>query len=68
MSQVHVRLLFADCGEFVDEVISVPAKSLADHERLIDALREDPVLLKQYHVDMERLVSAAVVQDGEVEG
>ncbi len=66
MSQVKVRLLFADCGEFVDEVISVPAKSLDEHDRLIDALREDLAVLKKYHIDLERLVSAALIEDAEI--
>jgi hypothetical protein len=61
--RVKVRLLFADDGEFHDEHVHLPAASLEKHERLVDALMEDPKILRQLHVDFERLVSAQVVDD-----
>ena len=57
---VKVRLLFADDGEFEDEVVEIPAASLEGYDRLIDCLREDPDVLKRVHIDVERLVSASV--------
>jgi len=61
--RVTVRLLFADDGEFLDQDVAVPAASLEKHERLIDALMEDPKILRQIHIDFERLVSARVLDD-----
>lgn len=64
MSQMKIRLLLADHGEFHSETISVSEKSLEGYERLIDALREDPEILKTHYVDHERLVSASRVFEG----
>ena len=60
---VKVRLLFVDDGEYHHEDLLVPAKALDGHERLIDALREDPAILKQVHVDEARLCAAYRVDD-----
>jgi len=61
--RVTVRLLFADDGEFHDQDVALAAASLEKHERLIDALMEDPKILRQIHIDFQRLVSAQVVDD-----
>lgn len=60
---VTVRLLFADEGEFHRETVHLPRTSLESHDRLIDALREDPAVLRSLYVDVERLSSAWVVGD-----
>lgn len=65
MSRVRVRLLFADEGAFHHERISVESKALKGHERLIDALREEPSILKETWIDVDRLVSATVVGEDE---
>lgn len=66
MSQVTVRLMLADNGEFHTQTISVPAKSLEGYERLIDALREDPEILRSHYVDHARLASASIVGDAPI--
>jgi hypothetical protein len=44
--------------------VSIPKESLASYERLIDCLREDPRVLKEMYVDVERLAAAwLVVED-----
>ena len=43
--------------------IAVPASSLDGHDRLIDGLQEDPALLKDTYLDMERLCAAWKVDD-----
>ncbi|MBW3534579.1 MAG: hypothetical protein KY453_05090 [Gemmatimonadetes bacterium] len=67
MSQepVRVRLLFVDDGEYHRETIVVPAAALESHERLIDALREDPAVLKDVWIDVGRLCAAYRVENGE---
>ena len=60
---VRVSLLFADEGEFHHETISIPAAAMERWERLIDCLREEPEVLARVHVDVDRLVSAQVVED-----
>jgi len=59
----RVRLLFADDGAFHHEVVSVPAEALERHERLIDCLLEDPVVLRTVFVDAQRLCSATMEPD-----
>jgi len=62
---VPVRLVFADQGTFHDETVHVPASMLAEYDRLIDHLREEETVTRQVYVDLGRLVSAFVVNDGE---
>jgi hypothetical protein len=62
---VPVRLVFADQGTFHDETVHVPAAMLAEYDRLIDLLREEETVTRQVYVDLGRLVSAFVVNDGE---
>ena len=59
---VEVRLLFVDEGSYHHETVTVPASSVEGYERLIDCVREDEAVLKKLHVDLERLVSAYVVE------
>ena len=59
--RVQVRLVFADGGEFMVQDVSVPEESLEGYDRLIDALREDPVILKELHVDYSRLCAAQLL-------
>ena len=63
MTRTPVRLVFADRGAFHDVVVQLPADVLARHERIIDALREEPSITGEVYVDMRRLVAAYVVQD-----
>lgn len=58
--RVPVRLVFADRGSFHDLVVSLPADVLSSYERLIDALREDPVITGEIFVDPRRLVAAYI--------
>ena len=60
---VKVRLLFVDDGEYHHEKVSIPASSLDAYDRLIDCVREDEAVLKRLHVDVDRLVSAYVLDD-----
>lgn len=61
MTRVTVQLVFADRGAFHDVVVQLPADVLARHERIIDALREEPSITNEVYVDMRRLVAAYVV-------
>lgn len=61
MATTQVRLVFADKGTYHAETIEVPLEKLAEHERLIDLLREEPSVTRQLYVDLNRLVSAYVV-------
>ncbi|MDX1648149.1 MAG: hypothetical protein R3304_13470 [Longimicrobiales bacterium] len=60
---VQVRLLFVDEGSYHNETVPIPSGSLDAYERLIDCVREDPAVLKRLHVDVERLVSAYLVDE-----
>jgi hypothetical protein len=62
---VPVRLVFADQGTFHAETVHVPAAVLGRYDRLVDLLREEESVTRQMYVDMDRLVSAYVVSDGE---
>ncbi len=64
MSQVGIRLLFVDEGSYHHETVQVPAEVIEPYGRLIDALLEEPVLLKKLHVDADRLCGAWLL-DGE---
>lgn len=61
---VRVRLVLADAGAFHEDEVEVPVASLEGYDRLIDCLREDPEVLKQVHVDAERLAAAYLVTPG----
>lgn len=63
MTRTPVRLVFADRGAFHDVVVQLPSEVLARHERIIDALREEPSITGEVWVDLRRLVAAYVVQD-----
>ena len=65
MSRVAVKLIFADRGAFHDLIVHVPAEVLARHERIIDALRGEPVITGEVYIDMRRLVAAHVLAEGE---
>jgi len=62
---VPVRLVFADQGTFHAETVHVPLAVLDQYDRLVDLLREEESVTRQMYVDMDRLVSAYVVNDGE---
>lgn len=63
MTRTPVKLVFADRGAFHDVVVQLPADVLARHERIIDAIREEPGITGEVFVDMRRLVAAFVVTD-----
>lgn len=60
-ARVKVRLTLADGGDFLVQDVHVPAASLERYDRLVDALREDPEILKELYVDHERLVVAQLL-------
>ncbi|HYH82309.1 MAG TPA: hypothetical protein VEX86_21135 [Longimicrobium sp.] len=60
-----VRLVFADQGTFHAETVHVPLATLGQYDRLIDLLREEESVTRQMYLDLDRLVSAFVVEDGE---
>ena len=60
-----VRLVFADQGTFHAETVHVPLDVLDQYDRLIDLLREEESVTRQMYLDLGRLVSAFVVEDGE---
>ena len=64
---VPVRLVFADQGTFHAETVRVPAAVLGEYDRLIDLLREEESVTREIYVDLDRLVSASVVNDGDPE-
>ncbi|HEU0014958.1 MAG TPA: hypothetical protein VFQ45_14820 [Longimicrobium sp.] len=59
---VRVRLVFADQGTFHAETVSVPAATVGQYARLIDLLREDESVTRELYVDLDRLVSASVIE------
>lgn len=63
--RVRVRLVLAEGGEFMVQDVAVPTASLEPYDRLIDALREDPVILKELYVDYDRLCAAQLLGDAE---
>lgn len=63
--RAKVRLVLADGGDFLVQDVTVPRASLEPYERLIDALREDPVILKELHVDHARLCAAQLLGDAD---
>ncbi|MDX1492622.1 MAG: hypothetical protein R3253_01005 [Longimicrobiales bacterium] len=60
---VEVRLLFVDEGSYHHETVKLPVASVEAYDRLIDCIREDEAVLAKLHVDVERLVSASIVDD-----
>jgi len=62
---VPVRLVFADQGTFHAETVRIPAAVLGEYDRLIDLLREEESVTREIYVDLARLVSASVVNDGD---
>lgn len=60
---ISVRLVLADRGAFHEIVVRLPADVLERHERLIDALREDPDVTGGTYVDHRRLVAAHVEEE-----
>ena len=58
-----VRLLFVDEGSYHHEEVEIPAAALDAHERIIDCVREDPAVLKELYVDIDRLCSARLVSE-----
>ena len=63
MTRVPVQLVFADRGAFRDLVVQLPSDVLARHERIIDALREEPSITGEVYVDLRRLVAAYLVPE-----
>ena len=61
--EVRVKLLFVDGGSYHHETLTVPARALEGHERLIDCLREEPSLLARVYVDVDRLCAAYIAED-----
>jgi hypothetical protein len=57
-ARVSVRLVFADRGSFHDVVVDLPEDVLGRYERIIDALREDPLITAELFIDKRRLVAA----------
>jgi hypothetical protein len=64
-STARIRLVFADEGTFHAETVVVPLERLGDYERLIDLLREDSGVTRQIYIDLNRLVSAYVLDEGD---
>ena len=62
-SRLAVRLVFADRGSFHEITVKLPGGLLDGYGRIIDALREDPAILRELYVDMRRLVAANVVEE-----
>ncbi|MDT8368887.1 MAG: hypothetical protein RQ745_06740 [Longimicrobiales bacterium] len=58
MSEARIRLLFVDEGSYHHETVLVPEEVFGGYDRLIDALREDPEILKRTWVDVNRLCAA----------
>jgi hypothetical protein len=63
MTRIPVKLVFADRGAFHDVVLQLPSDVLARHDRIIDALREEPSITGEVYVDLRRLVAAYVVSE-----
>jgi hypothetical protein len=57
-TRVAVRLVLADHGSFHDVMVELPAHVLDQYERIIDALRSDPVIMAELYIDPKRLVAA----------
>jgi hypothetical protein len=60
-----LRLLLADQGAFREVDLQVPREALDRYERLIDLLQEEPAILRASYVDLRRLCTARVLEEGE---
>lgn len=60
---VRIRLLFVDEGSYHNEDLEIPASAVDAYDRLIDCLREDPVVLERVYVDVGRLAAAYRLDD-----
>jgi hypothetical protein len=58
VARIPVRLVFADRGSFHEVVVDLPADVLGHYDRIIDALREDPLITAELFIDQRRLVAA----------
>jgi hypothetical protein len=56
--RVPVRLVLADRGSFYELTVELPAATLARHDRIIDALREEAEITSNVYIDLRRLVAA----------
>ena len=61
----RVRLVFVDDGAYHRETLTLPVEDMQRYERLIDYLREDPVVLGRMYVDVARLCAAYIVENGD---
>jgi hypothetical protein len=59
----RVKLVFADDGSFHDITVELPAERLAQYDRLVDLLREEPSVTRQLYIDMRRLVTASLLEE-----
>lgn len=60
---VMIQLTYVDEGSYHTEEIRTTSDLVEKYERLIDFLQEEPELLKQHFLDLNRLCSARVVTD-----
>lgn len=60
--KAQVRLLFVADGSYHHEDVSIPVGVLENYERIIDCLREDPGVLRELYVDLDRLCLARVIR------
>ncbi|MEX0979614.1 MAG: hypothetical protein WDZ89_00875 [Gemmatimonadota bacterium] len=56
--KVKIQLLFVDEGSYHHEEVWVAGEVLGKYERLIDCLREEPEVLRDLYVDVNRLCAA----------
>lgn len=59
----QVQLVFADEGAFHSVIVSIRGAQIAEYDRLVDLLREEPSITKGLYIDMKRLVSASLVDE-----
>ena len=62
-ASTRVRLVFVEDGSYHHEEVRVPVEALDGYDRLIDALREEPSILKRIFVDVSRLCAAYLVEE-----
>ena len=60
--RIRVRVLYAGRGGYHSEIISIPGRGVAEYDRLIDFIREDPAVAAKCYIDAARLCSAQVVE------
>ena len=61
--RARIRVLFVDGGASHQETLSLPRELVERYDRLIDGLREDPAVLKQVYIDVDRLAAAWLVEE-----